>query len=184
MLHFQIRLLKKKIWKKRRPFNLCLEYFPAYYLNCLCNLYSCRPVVPCSWYSQMHVQPMWTAGFFSVISWELFYTPESPEMTELDQSRARVRSSAWVAALMCPNIIWWCSEKTCYCDKIHQKEEKCVFREMMSPENLRLGQVHVYTWSYLKKCPWLSINEILLTCLWWKTIIRWIFCLLGRMSNF
>lgn len=107
---------------------------------------------------------------FSAISWELFYTPESPEMTELDQSRARVHSSAWVASLLCPHIIWWCSERTCYCDRIHQKEEKYIFREMMSPEKLRHGQVQVYTWSNLKKCLWPSINDILLTCLWWRTI--------------
>lgn len=53
----------------------------------------------------------------------------------------------------------------------------------MSPEKPRHGQAHVYTWSSLKKCPWPSVNVILLTCLWSRTIIRWIFYLLGRMSN-
>lgn len=123
------------------------------------------------------------SSFFPAISWELFYTPESPEMIELDQSRARVRSSCWVAVVMCPNIIWWCSDRPCFCDRMQQKEMRDVWKEFMSPEELSHGQVHLYTWSYLRRQPWPSINDILLTCLWWRTIISWVSHLLEGMSN-
>lgn len=63
--NFKFDPWRRKHGKKGRPFSLWLGYFPAYYLNPLCNLNLCYPIVHCSWYSQMHMQPMWIAGFFS-----------------------------------------------------------------------------------------------------------------------